>query len=512
MSHRYTALQLAKKSSVAAVLDPGQNLIPPGYPLSPAQVAEMEKAITGKIVFPWSPDYETDRQEFDDLYPTYPMVIIYVASITDIRECLKIAKDAKVQVAIRSSGHSLACYSVCPGMVIDLSTMKNISVDVPGKTVTIDSGACFNDLYPQIEPYGLHTTTGDCPTVCPSGFMMGGGYGMTTRMFGMGCDNVLEVTVMLATGQIVVANKDQNADLYWAIRGGTGGNFGVLLKTKFQLYDLGNIYGVQIRWEITEDPTTAAQVLFAIQEHYLKPGVLPQLGIQTVLSSNDSAVKTIFFCATWIGDKPSFEQALQVLTQIPGFTIQWFYGKYSDVNNQVLDGTPDIPDDVMGFSRSRYISRDLAENEWYTIVKYFYDNAPNQYTMIDMEGYGGNVSQIPEGNCAFIHRHVNMDFFTEAFFDSKTNDRAANQKWTEDLFTFMQPYTSDRSYQNYPFREQSDFRTAYWGKYYNQLVAIKKKYDPTQFFHYQQSIGPDTIQDPSQVILFNQAPIVYESY
>jgi hypothetical protein len=105
-----------------------------------------------------------------------------------------------------------------------------------------------------------------------------------------------------------------------------------------------------------------------------------------------------------------------------------------------------------------------------------------------------------------------MDFFTEAFFDSKTNDRPANQKWTEDLFTFMQPYTSDRSYQNYPFRDQSDFRSAYWGKYYNQLVAIKQKYNPQQFFHYQQSIGPDPIQDPSQVILFNQEPIVYETY
>jgi len=513
MSHRFTPLQLAKKRSLQWLQSSDSSaVIPRGFPLSKDVLASMESVITGKIVFPWSQGYEQDRQEFDDLYPTYPVVIIYAVSIADIRECLKIAHQVGLQVAVRSSGHSLACFSVCSGMVIDLSEMNNVSVDPNAKTLLVESGANFTKVYPAVEPYGLHVPTGDCPTVCPSGYIMGGGYSMTTRMYGMGCDNVLELTVMLSDGRVVVANKDQNTDLFWAIRGGTGGNFGILLSVKFQLHSLGEIFGVQIRWPIEPQLEVAARILHTIQESYLLPGVLPQLGIQTVLSSDDKAVKTLFFCATWIGDEASFNKALEPLLSISGYTIQKYHGKYSYVNNAVLDGTPDIPNDIMGFARSAYIDRSLTETEWYNIVQYFCEHAPNQYTMIDMEGYGGYVSTVPEDDCAFIHRNVKMDFFTEAFFDEKTNDRQKNEEWTKALFSFMKPYTSDHSFQNYPFREQADFRTAYWGKYYNRLVAIKQKYDPDNFFRYQQSIGPDLIDDEMQVKLFNPSPIQYEPY
>jgi FAD binding domain/Berberine and berberine like len=513
MSHRYTPLQLDKKRSMQWLQSTDSNSsIPTEFPLSKQMMASMESVITGKIVFPWSPGYEQDRQEFDDLYPTYPVVIVYAVSFADVRECLKLAHDAGMEVAIRSSGHSLACFSVCSGMVIDLSEMNNVTVDHVARTIEIEPGANFSKIYPAVEPYGLHMPTGDCPTVCPAGFIMGGGYGMTTRMFGMGCDNAIELTVMLADGRIAVANKDQNPDLFWAIRGGTGGNFGVLLKTKFILHTLGDIMGVQIRWPIEANPARSANILYAIQENYLSPGVLPQMGIQTILSSDDNAVKTLFFCATWIGDEPSFTKALEPLLSISGFTIKKFQGKYSDVNNQVLDGTPDIPDDIMGFARSRYIDRSLAESEWLNIVQYFIKNAPNQYTMIDMEAYGGNVSNIPENSCAFIHRNVKVDFFTEAFFDQKTNDRAKNEAWTNGLFEFMKPYASNRSYQNYPYRGQEDYRNAYWGNYYNQLVLIKKKYDPENFFKYQQSIGPDLIDNTAQIHLFKPSPITYEPF
>ncbi len=513
MSHRLTAIQVNKKQSVNFLQNPeASKKIPPHYNLSLESLASLEEKLHGRVVYPWTPGYDQDRQEFDDLYPTYPKLIVYALSFTDVRDCIDFAKAECLQVAIRSSGHSLACFSVCDGMVIDLSEMKSIHVDPDGLTALVESGANFGDLYPKMEQYNLHTPTGDCPTVCPSGFSMGGGYSITSRMFGMGCDNVVEATIMLANGKIVRANEEQNQDLFWAIRGGRGGNFGVLLNTKLRLHPLDIIYGVQIRWPIDPEPTTAAKVLHTIQEEYLKPGKLPELGIETIISSDDDKNKTVFFCATWIGTEEAFWEALKPLLEIPGFSMDSYEGKYSKVNNLVLEGTPDIPEDVMAFSRSTYIDKSLTYDNWYDILRYFYEHAPNQYTMIDMEAYGGNVSLIPEDSTAFIHRKVTMDFFTEAFFNKETDDRDASEKWVNDLFEFMKPLSNGHSYQNYPYRGQEDFRTAYWGKYYNQLVMIKKKYDPENFFWYQQSIGPDLLEDPEQIILFDNSSIVYENY
>lgn len=513
MSHRYTLLEIEKMKSLKFLKrKSSKSKVPKNYSLGLDQVASLEEKIHGQVLYPWSKGYNTARQEFDDLYPTYPLLIVYVLSFQDIRDCLQFANDLKIQVAIRSSGHSLACFSVCEGMVIDISKMNSIHVNPEALFAIIESGANFGDLYPKMEQYHLHTPTGDCPTVCPAGFMMGGGYSITSRMYGMGCDNVEEVTVMLADGKIVKANQDKNKDLFWAIRGGTGGNFGVLLDIKLKLHPLKDIYGVQMRWPIKKNPETAAKVLETIQNEYLQAGKLPQLGIETIISSNDDKKKTVFFCATWIGSESEFMDALKPLLDIPGFSMDSYHGKYSKVNNWVLEGTPDIPEDVKAFSRSTYIEKPLSYQNWYDILKFFYKNAPNQYTMIDMEAYGGNVSLIPEDSCAFIHRNVTMDFFTEAFFNKETHDRKASEKWVNDLFEFMKPLSNGRSYQNYPYRGQEDFRTAYWGDYYNQLVLIKQKYDPDNFFRYQQSIGPDLIDDSCQKTLFTPSPIEYENY
>ncbi|MBK8279951.1 MAG: FAD-binding oxidoreductase [Saprospiraceae bacterium] len=123
----------------------------------------------------------------------------------------------------------------------------------------------------------MHRRGGGCPTICVAGYMQGGGDGLTSRKFGMNCDCVLEVMVMLADGRIVKANQNLNSDLFWAVRGGTGGNFGILLNIKYQLVPLGFIWGIKITWNIDPSPGDAAQALYTIQEQYLTDNALPIL-------------------------------------------------------------------------------------------------------------------------------------------------------------------------------------------------------------------------------------------
>ncbi len=130
-------------------------------------------------------------------------------------------------------------------------------------------GTQFQDLNNYLAQYGLHTPGGGCGDVCVGGYMQGGGYGFTSREFGMNCDNVLSFSMMLADQSVVIANADQNADLYWAVRGGTGNNFGVLLSVLYQLYYLPSVWGVWLQWPIEN----AAQALYEMQSNYMTAGL-----------------------------------------------------------------------------------------------------------------------------------------------------------------------------------------------------------------------------------------------
>jgi len=515
MKYRKSALQIEKYQLIHKLRkQPAKASPATATPFSAPAIAGLEKEIKGQIVWPTSKGYNQAKQEFDDIYPANPLLIVYAANYLDVRSALAFAHEYNLHTAIRSGGHSFGNYSVCDGMVIDVSRLNNIYVNAAEKTAFVETGCNFEKIFPALELYGLHMPGGGCPTVCVGGFMQGGGYGTTSRMYGMNCDNVLECTVMLADGRIVVANAKKNADLFWALRGGTGGNFGVLLNIKYKLYTLGDICGIQIKWPIEDDPAVAAEVMVAMQKNYLGKNAFPNLGIETILTSDadDNNRKKIFFCATWIGDSESFMEALKPLLKIGKPESRPLRtGKYSQMNEYALHDTPKTPDDVKAYSRSAIIGRSLQKNEWEEILRFFL-TAPNQYTMIDMEFYGGEINNVPVGSNAFIHRNAKMDFFCLAFFDAKTNDQRQCDEWMAAYYKFMETYGNGHSYQNYPDRKQEDFRWAYWGKYYNQLVAIKNKYDPKNFFRYQQSIGPELLKDKRQISLFDNKKIVYETY
>jgi FAD/FMN-containing dehydrogenase len=516
MKYRKSPHQVKKQNRVHQLLkEAATDNVSGSVPFSKEALATLEERFYGKIILKGDASYDDDRQEFDPVYQAFPLLIAYVACYTDVKLMLDFAKASKVQVALRSGGHSFGGYSVCDGIVIDVSGLNNIYVNTEDQTAFIESGCTFERIFPIIEQYGLHMVGGGCPTVAVAGYMQGGGFGITSRMFGMNCDNVISCTLMLADGSVVTAASDENKDLFWALRGGTGGNFGVLLNITYQLYPLGNICGLQIKWVIEEDPETAAQVLYTIQESYLTEDAYPNLGIETILTTDSDKIKKVFFCATWIGEQEDFLQALQPLLTIPGASATEIRtGSYSRINNYVLENTPNVPDDIEAYARSAYIDRALSVEDWKNILTFFL-TAPNQYTMIDMEAYGGKINSATAGENAFIHRKAKMDFFCLSFFNKETKDQQACEEWMETYYELMNMYTNGHSYQNYPDRRQADFRWAYWGRYYDQLVLIKRKYDPENFFHYQQSIGPALLPNSpmKQKMLFvQQNDIVYESY
>ncbi|MGF1534166.1 MAG: FAD-binding oxidoreductase [Bernardetiaceae bacterium] len=477
-------------------------------------IADLQRQISGRVVTPTDPHYNAARAEFNPAYEDFPLLVVFCEAYADVRLSLAFAQTHGLWTVARSGRHSLAGYSVSSGMVLDVSQLNDVSVDVSKKQAKIGAGATFEKIYRILNDYQLHLPGGGCGTVGVAGFMQGGGYSMTSRAYGISSDSVLEFTMMLADGRIVVANRTQNQDLFWAVRGGTGNNFGVLLDVTYQLYDLYEVWGFSLTWDFEEDVAEAAEALLILQSQYMGKAY-PKLGHQTSMYVDDAGRHTLIMMGVYDGTEAEGKALIAPLLQLPSTTIyQSLYAPYLQVDQEVFQTVPNVPLGVKALSQSGYIARMLTRQDWVSILSFF-KTAPNNYAMIDLEAYGGKINEIPVTDSAFIHRQVYMDFFCDVFWEDET-DRAANQAWLQDLQAFMRPYFNGHSYQNYPNRLQTDYRWAYWGPYFNTLLAIKRKYDPENFFYFQQSIKPYAPEDvnvyPDKPLLFDGGQILYEEY
>jgi hypothetical protein len=291
---------------------------------------------------------------------------------------------------------------------------------------------------------------------------------------------------MLADQSIVTADRTTNADLFWAVRGGTGGNFGVLLEVVYRLADLGDVWGCCVRWSGADAPA----VLAALQADFMRSGATARLGYQLAVASVDGST-ALMFMGMFAGPREEGLAVLQPLLAIgsPAVTLDRM-GRYEELNSALIDGWFTMPPaDTLEVKSCAYIARPLTPEEWGAIIDYV-GTAPNPYNMIAMEVYGGAVSAVPEDDCAFIHRQVDFDLFIDSFCNPawNYNDEETAKEWLAGFVATLQPLANGHRYQNYPDRADLDYRWAYWGDAFPTLLQVKAKYDPDGVFTYGQAI------------------------
>src|SRR5256885_9847640 len=218
--------------------------------ISRQAVETAQAGLQGHIVMPGDSSYDADRVLTNPVFDSYPSMIVYCKVESDVQIALNLARSSRAPFTVRSGGHCTAGFSAGAGVLIDVKALDSIAVDTVNQIATVGCGCSFGHLYPTLQAQGLHVPGGECPDVCVGGFVQGGGYGFTSVTFGMNCDNVIDMRVMLADGRIVVASASSNYDLWWAMRGGTGGNFGILLSVRYQLRPLGNVFGWALAWPL----------------------------------------------------------------------------------------------------------------------------------------------------------------------------------------------------------------------------------------------------------------------
>lgn len=483
--------------------------------ISREAVKAVQGRLLGKIILPRDPCYNTDRKLFDPVFDPHPSMIVYCAGASDVAEALGLAAQSGQPFTVRSSGHCTGGFSGGSGVMIDVSLMNSITVDVAAQTATVGPGCTFDLLNKTLDKMGLHVPGGECPDVCVAGYVQGGGYGFTSVTFGMSCDNVISFEVMLADGSIVMASESVNYDLWWALRGGTGGNYGIVLAITYQLRPLGSCFGWALLWPLASDQDiqNATAALMLLQQQYmLASPYAPQMNIQVTFCYQNQIypgplpppgtplLPYLLVRGLYVGDTAAGQAAIQPLQQVPGCVTQWtLTSSFLDLNDKLLNlpqGLPYLdppPPPAPYFDKSsRYVAQDLTAAQWTAILNYFLTSQNNRAYGY-LEFYGGAINAYPWEKNAFTHRTSSFNAVMDVFWYDDA-DRAAAEAfltgWNELLF----PVWNMEIYQNYCTLASPDYSFNYWTYALAGLWMVKIKYDPNNAFTFAQQVsqpGPD---------------------
>lgn len=476
------------------------------HQIDPKAYWALVKSVQGTVVTPFSCGYDTARQESDPAFDKYPLMVVYCESVADVVLTIRFCRDQHVPLCTRAGGHSTAGYSVLDGRVlIDVSKIKGIFVDPITMTSTVGAGVQWGEYNHTLNAYGLHNPGGSCSSVGVTGYTLGGGYGYTSMRWGIACDSLVEITMVTAKGEIVTANKHHNPDLLWAHQGGTGGNFGVVVSLKYQLYHLKEVWPIEVNWPIDD----AAKVLTTWQNQMTKTlsdtklGILGFLATQQVtdtLPNGETVLRNVpYFCIRGIYSGESAQEGQQALAPLlaignPSYPAGPLWTQtisYAQANEHLLDNVEGvIPDTIKETKRCAYVNHALTEPQYQKMVDYF-KTTPSPYNIVSMEPYGGAINQKPIHATAFVHRTAFFDIFVDSFWmEEKEKPKAF--KWLHDYFESpdMKKLWSGYYYQNYPNSSYTNWQQGYFGSNYQKLREIKTKWDPNNVFHYEQSIEP----------------------
>ncbi|GCF08396.1 FAD-binding oxidoreductase [Dictyobacter arantiisoli] len=475
--------------------------------LSEQDWSELGKKLAGPLLRPNSAQYETAHQLFNTRFDTIkPAAIAYCSSPKDVQTCLEFVRKFNLPVTPRAGGHSYAGYSTTTGLLLDVTRMNSISIDAVSGNATIGSGARLIDIYQALTQHNRILPGGSCPTVGISGLTMGGGVGVIGRKFGLTCDNLLSAQVVLADGRLVTCDAQNNADLYWGLRGGGGGNFGIVTSFTFRTYPLNTLSIFTLSWSWSN----AAAVLDAWQNW--APSAPDELWSNCLLltSSDGQGDPLVRINGVYVGDLGPLNTLLQQVIDKVGVAPT---GRYSNTTS-VLDtmlyeagcynksieacrlpgmGPQGSLQRDTSKAKSDYITRRLSQQGIKTLVNAIEQRqiSPTSGTAgIGIDAFGGKINQVAPDATAFVHRNTLFSIQYTATWSPNDTQRtiAGNIGWLDQTWQGMRPYASGSAYQNYIDPDLSNWQQAYYGNNLARLQQVKATYDPNNLFHFKQSI------------------------
>lgn len=475
-----------------------------------ADWAALAAQLQGTLVRPGSPQYATAHQLFSPYFDhVQPAAVVYCASPTDVQHSLSFAQRFDLPVAPRAGGHSYAGYSTTTGMVLDVTRMNSIQINAGAGTVVVGGGARLIDVYATLTRRGLILPAGSCPSVGVAGLTLGGGHGVLGRKYGLTCDNLLSAQVVLADGRVITCDAQRDPDLFWSLRGGGGGNMGIVTSFTFRVHALSSVSIFTLRW-----PWSSAATVINSWQGWAPQGP-DEIWSNCLLStSNKGSAPIVQVNGVYVGGVGALNGLLQKLTgqigvaptlnYVSGSTVLdamlYEAGCYGKTINQCHLPTQDPQGQVQRDAssvKSDYFTTALPQQSIQNLL-HAIERRQSSSTLgnggISLDAYGGAINRVAADATAFVHR--NALFSAEYSGSWNANDPAsvvaANRAWLKDTWQSMRAYASGFAYQNYLDPDQPDWLYAYYGSNLARLQRAKVTYDPGNFFHFAQSIPATT--------------------
>jgi FAD/FMN-containing dehydrogenase len=450
-----------------------------GPMLDGSDVAQLKPAIRGELVLPDDPGYARARRVRNGMIDKMPAAVIYCADTDDVIASVNFARTRNLAVAVRAGGHNVAGSSVCDaGVVIDVSRMKRIEVDPAGRVAHAQAGLNLGEFDAATQAYGLATTMGVNADTGMAGLTLGGGFGKLGRKHGLSCDNLLAAEIVTADGRVLRASATENADLFWAIRGG-GGNFGIVTRFDYRLFPVGPLL-------------LAGSVLYAYSNareamrfyHAFANTAPDELSLDAALVTGPSGDRCFSISACYVGPIDEGERVLKPLRD-HGVPVEDRIAPTSYLQIQSAGDTI-FPRGRRYYWKAQFM-REITD-EAIDLLLAHYIAAPTGSRIV-FQQVGGAISRIPIADTPYANRDALYDCFPISIWDDSADDEAHIQ-WARDLWDAMRPFSTGGVYANNLGEEGADRIRAAYGENYPRLVAVKNKYDPTNFFRLNQNIRP----------------------
>lgn len=435
-------------------------------------------ALSGVVITKESPNYEECCLSWNRAIEKHPLVIVYCEENQDIIQAIKWAKQYGVPFRIRSGTHHYEGYSTGDQLlVIDVSRMNRIELNET--TVTVQGGVRNRELYEAVCGAGYPFPGGGCPTVGVAGYTLGGGWGYSSRLFGLGCDQLVEAEVITADGQLIIANSSQHEDLFWALRGSGGGNFGVVtsltyrLPEKIEMATLINIDYQHVGFEKVVDVALRYQRFFKNLDR--------RLNLKMAMYNSEKKGKGVKLTGLFYGSKEEAQDLLSLFQDATDLDLG--YMTVLQANREIQDSHPDFE---MYRSGGRFIHRDYSADELLTMLDLINERAQGSlYTAITFYGLGGAIADVEKDETAFYYRDASFILGFQSVWENPKYG-AINNEWVLERFNVLTTYT-DGSFINFPI-VQDDYEKNYYGANLEALKAVKRKYDPEGIFNFEQVI------------------------
>jgi FAD/FMN-containing dehydrogenase len=452
---------------------------------------DLRGRLSGTVFLPGDAGYDEAREIFNVMHDKRPAVVARCVSTDDVVGCVNVARRSRMLVAVRSGGHSVAGNSTCEGgMVIDLAGLRGIEVDPEARTARAGGGVLWGEFDAATQAHGLHTPGGRMTTTGIGGFTTGGGYGWTSSKYGLTCDNLTSAELVLADGSVVRASAEENAELFWGIRGG-GGNFGIVTEFEFGLHELGPIVlaglalwpidralDVISAWrdivdEAPDELSTACVILTAPPEEFVPDHLKGQAALGMAVM--------------YVGDPEAGVDVVQPLKDL-GPEVDLVQPMPYTAFQASLD--PAFPHGTRSYWRGEYMNS-LGDDA----IRTFTARAPEvqaagiPFSQMILFRVGQAIQAVPDNATAFSHREAKYMFHPISIWTDPAEDEhviAVSRAFCQ----AMRPFTTGAAYLN--FTGEDRVREAFGDAKYARLVALKDRYDPDNMFRLNQNISPST--------------------